>query len=514
MRPAQTPPDKDHRVDNPATAHGPAPVGQASTDEIGRVEARGIHYVPEGDRHSHPRDLAWAMFGPQFGFGNMVFGSFGIVFGLSWWSTFTAVTVGVALGSLIFAGVAIQSPKTGTNNAVSSGAFFGVTGRYLGSLISLVIGLAFFAILVWTSGQTIINVFHRIFDSGTGDVALSIAMLVVSLLSFVLAIYGHATLVASFRFIAIASAGISLLALIVLAGKFRAVHGGSYQLGEYWPTWVLTMVLAALLPITWGPFIGDYGRYIPAKAKASTCALAAGLGIFAGCWLAELIGAFATTTFKDPTTDFATGFPAASPLWFAVLLMIAPGGLANIESAAMCVYNAALDLQAVFWRRTRAQLTFVISAIGLAAAYIALITFDAIKSIEAVATLMLVTVTPWMVIMTIGHLMRHGWYKPMELQAFADRAKTGVYWFTGGFNIKAFVAWGVAVAVGTLFTSTSIITGPLTSHVSGIDLSFTSAAVVGGVLYYALVKIFPERGVMPVASQHEVAISPSVGVVE
>jgi purine-cytosine permease-like protein len=454
------------------------------------------------------------MFGPQFGFGNMVFGSLGIVFGLSWWSTFTAVSVGVALGSLIFAGVAVQSPKTGTNNAVSSGAFFGVTGRYLGSLISLFIGLTFFAILVWTSGQTIVVVFHRIFGTGTGNVALSIAMLVVSLLSFVLAIYGHATLVASFRLIAIASAGVSLLALIVLAGKFHNVDGGSYRLGAYWPTWVLAMALAALLPITWGPFIGDYGRYIPSKAKASTCALAAGLGIFAGCWLAEIVGAFAATTFKEPTTDFATGFPAASPLWFAVLLMIAPGGLANIESAAMCVYNAALDLQAVFWRLTRAQLTFVMSAIGLAAAYIALIAFDAIESIEAFATLMVVTCTPWMVIMTIGHLMRHGRYEPMDLQAFADHAKTGVYWFTGGFNIRALVAWGAAVAVGMLFTSTSIIAGPLTRHVSGIDLSFTSAAVVGGVLYYALVKIFPERGVMPVASQDEGAISPSVGVVK
>src|SRR3954451_2394632 len=111
-------------VDHPAAAHGPAPVGQESADEIGRVEARGIDYVPEGDRHSRPRDLAWAMFGPQFGFGNMVFGSLGIVFGLGWWSTFTAVSVGVALGALIFTGVAVQSPKTGTNNAVSSGAFF------------------------------------------------------------------------------------------------------------------------------------------------------------------------------------------------------------------------------------------------------------------------------------------------------------------------------------------------------------------------------------------------------
>jgi purine-cytosine permease-like protein len=217
----------------------------------------------------------------------------------------------------------------------------------------------------------------------------------------------------------------------------------------------------------------------------------AGLGIFAGCWLAEIVAAFATTTFKDPATDFATGFPAASPLWFAILLMIAPGGLANIESAAMCVYNGALDVHAALWRLTRAQLTFLMSAIGLVAAYVALIAFDAIDSIEAFASLMLVTCTPWMVIMTIGHLMRHGWYEPMDLQAFADRSKTGIYWFTGGFNVKAFAAWGGAVAVGMLFTS----------HVSGVDLSFISAAVVAGVLYYALVKIFPERGVTPVAPQ-------------
>jgi purine-cytosine permease-like protein len=500
-------------VDDPVAVHGPASIAGESADEIGRVEGRGIDYVPEKDRHSNPRNLAWAMFGPQFGFGNMVFGSLGIVFGLSWWSTFTAVTVGVILGSLIFTGVSIQSPKTGTNNAVSSGAFFGVTGRYLGSLISLFIGLAFFAILVWTSGQTIIEVFHRIFGSGTGNVALSIAMLFVSLISFALAIYGHATLVASFRFIAIFSAGVSLLAVLVLSNKFHNVHGGQYLLGKYWPTWVLTMVLAASLPVSWGPFIGDYGRYIPSKAKASTCALYAGLGIFAGCWLSELIGAYAQTAIPDPATPFAIGFPAVAPLWLAILIMIGPGGLANIESAAMSVYNCALDVHAALWRLTRAQLTFAMSVIGLATAYIALIGFKAISSIEAFATLMLVTCTPWMMIMTVGHLMRRGRYEPMDLQAFSNHAKKGVYWFTGGFNIKAFVAWAVATTIGILFASTTIITGPLTKHVSGIDLSFISAAVVGGVLYYALVKIFPEHGVAPATpQQEEIAVPTGVGV--
>ena len=337
-------------------------------------------------------------------------------------------------------------------------------------------------------------------------------MAVVCLISFVLAIYGHATLVASFKFIAISAAGVSFLAVIVLSNKFHNVHGGQYLLGKYWATWALTAVLAASLPVSWGPFIGDYGRYIPSKTKASTCIFWAGLGIFAGCWLSELIGAYVQTTITDPTTPFAIGFPQVSPLWLAILLMLFPGGLANIESAAMSVYNCALDVHAVFFRLTRAQLTFAMSVIGLAAAYIALIAFNAISSIEAFATVMLITCTPWMMIMAVGHIMRRGRYEPMDLQAFTTGAKKGVYWFTGGFNIKAFIAWAVATGVGLLFASTTIITGPLTKHVDGIDLSFISAAVVSSVLYYALVKIFPEQGVAPATPSHEEVIPSSVGV--
>jgi hypothetical protein len=54
----------------------------------------------------------------------------------------------------------------------------------------------------------------------------------------------------------------------------------------------------------------------------------------------------------------------------------------------------------------------------------------------------------------------------------------------------------------------------LTGDVGGIDLSFTSAAVVGGAVYCALVRIFPERGVTPVASQDAVAVPHRFGEIE
>jgi purine-cytosine permease-like protein len=45
--------------------------------------------------------------------------------------------------------------------------------------------------------------------------------------------------------------------------------------------------------------------------------------------------------------------------------------------------------------------------------------------------------------------------------------------------------------IGLLFTSSSIYTGPLVAAVGGIDLSFTSSAIVGALLYYVLMKLIP-----------------------
>ena len=494
------------------TVQGQPGLAVRGIDEVGQIETHGIDYIPQADRHSHPRNLAWAMFGPQFGFGNMVFGSLPIAFGLSWWSSVAAITIGCLIGSLIFAGVCIQAHRTGTNNAVSSGAFFGVTGRYLGSAISLFIGLGFFALLVWTSGLTIVAVFDRMFSTGTGNTALTIAMIAVAIISAGLAIYGHATLVATFRFIALFSFAASIIGVAFIAKDFHAVSGGNYLLGTFWPTWFFSFVLAASLPISWGPFIGDYGRYIPARESELTTAGAGFIGVFSGCLIAMLIGAFATASFKDPSVPFALGFPQAVPLFAAILLMLGPGGLANIESAAMSVYNCALDVHALFWRISRALLTVIMSVIAVIVAWVGLVHYDEFTSIEAFVTIMLVTCTPWMVIMTIGHFMRRGQYYTLDLQAFALPGKKGVYWFWNGLNWRAFVAWGAATGFGLLFSVQSLFTGPLADNVKSVDISFLVSAAVGGVLYYLFVKLSPERGVIP--GEANAGGEPALGMAE
>ncbi len=52
-----------------------------------------------------------------------------VTFGLGWWQAASAVVVGSALGSALLAPTRGHRTRTGTNNPVSSGAFFGVGGR-------------------------------------------------------------------------------------------------------------------------------------------------------------------------------------------------------------------------------------------------------------------------------------------------------------------------------------------------------------------------------------------------
>src|SRR6202044_1140539 len=94
-----------------------------------------------------------------------VLGAFPIIFGLSFWQAAAATVLGVLLGSFILAPMAVFGPLTGTNNAVSSSAHFGVVGRILGSFLSLLTAVAFFSISVWASGDAVVGAVHALFGA-------------------------------------------------------------------------------------------------------------------------------------------------------------------------------------------------------------------------------------------------------------------------------------------------------------------------------------------------------------
>src|SRR3954464_15905455 len=118
-------------------AAAPLVAGPTAGDRLGHIEESGIEFIPEAARDSRPANLAAVFFGGNLAFSVIVFGWLPINLGLGWWSTVTACAVGLAIGPLVTVAMALLGPRTGTNNMVSSGAHFGVTGRLVRYALTL-----------------------------------------------------------------------------------------------------------------------------------------------------------------------------------------------------------------------------------------------------------------------------------------------------------------------------------------------------------------------------------------
>ena len=82
-------------------------------DRVGRIEETGIDYIPEAARDSRPANLAMVFFGGNLAFSVIVFGWLPITFGLSWWSAVSASALGLAIGTLVTAPLALIGTRDG-----------------------------------------------------------------------------------------------------------------------------------------------------------------------------------------------------------------------------------------------------------------------------------------------------------------------------------------------------------------------------------------------------------------
>ena len=494
-------------------------------DEIGRIETRGVDYVPPEERHSPPNELAAVFFGAQMCLGIIVLGSLPVLFGLGWWASFWAITVGTLVGTAFFGPMALLGPRTGTNSAVSSGASFGVVGRLIPSLVVVVIAVGFYALAVWTGAQAIVAGANRLFDMPIGDLQLAIAYAVIGAITVLVALVGHATVVAAAKVLAPLLALLLVIGIIIKLPDFHADYaGGDYLLGGFWSTWLLAMVTAAGLPLSYAPFVNDYARYLPAN-QARRGAWMASIGVFVGCWFALIFAAYFTTMFPDLSVDFVFGLVDASPTWFAIPLIVV-GLLGGCGQGAVALYGSGLITSALLPQLDRVKATMAISAIGLALVYLGSLVWDSVSSVSAFITLLIVVTAPWLVISVLGHLAVRGRYAPLDLQYQSHNGARSIYWYNGGWNLFAIAAWVPSVIVGLMLANTPpVLEGPWRNVAGGVDLSFVSASLLAFLIYGTFLLASRERVVAtpsrtggyraaPSAAAHSEAINPPTSGIE
>lgn len=468
----------------------PTPTG---ADRAGRVEHRGIDMVPPEQRHSSVREFLWIWHSAQFSLGIVVLGALPITFGLGWWASVNAVLLGLLLGTAVFAPLVRFGKRTGTNDPISSGAHFGVRGRMIANLITAVVALGFYAIAVWTGASAMLVAGQRLLGTPTDAAALAVAIPLVAGSVAVVAVYGHRTLLATYKLMTFVGGAVLLALVLVLIPRFDPGYtGGPYVLDGFWPTWLLAVSFAATLPISYSTFQGDYSRYLRPEISDRSAMLWTGVSMYTSNAAALLVGAYVTTVLADPGQPWVIGVAAVVPTWFIAVVVLF-GLVGTVPQGGLCLYAAGLSANSVFWRSSRAATTLVMSVLGTVVLYLGAIAYDAIDSISAFVLVLLVLVSPWAAIMLVGFTLQRGHYDPLDLHTFTTPHRRGRYWYTRGVNPRAICAFVPAVALGLLFVDNPLYVGPLAELTGGIDLSWVVPFAVAALLYLLANWIAPER---------------------
>ncbi|MFE8146751.1 cytosine permease [Brenneria goodwinii] len=464
------------------------------------IETFGIEQIPDDRRDASPLDLFRLTFGGANTFATSVLGSFPILFGLSFQAGFLAIIIGVVTGALILAPMGIFGALNGTNNAVSSGAHFGVHGRIVGSFLSLLTAVAFFSLSVWSSGDALIGGAHRLLGVAENDVTLGLAYGMFAMLVLIVCIYGFRFMLWVNKIAVFASSLMFLLGVFAFSGTFDPGFSGSLALGEpgFWAAFIGAILLTMSNPISFGAFLGDWSRYIPrhtAKIRIMTAVFAAQLAtlipfVFGLC-TASVVATHAPQYVAD--NNYVGGLLAVSPIWFflPVCLIAIIGGMSTGTTA---LYGTGLDMSSIFPRLlSRAQATLLIGVAAITFIFIGRFAFNLVQSVSTFAVLIVTCTSPWIVIMIIGLIVRRGFYHADDLQVFTRGQRGGRYWFHHGWNWRGLGAWIPSAGAGLcLVNIPGQFVGPFGDLAGGIDVSLPVTLGLATLLYLALLRAFPE----------------------
>ncbi|MFF9866895.1 cytosine permease [Streptomyces sp. NPDC013953] len=463
------------------------------------IEQHGVDTIPEAERTSGPRDLMSILVGSNLCLGVIVFGWLPVSFGLGLWPAVSSIVAGTILGVAVTAPLALVSLRTATNLSTSSGAFFGVRGRLVGSVVGLLLSLGYTALTLWIGGDVVLGTLSRLFDVPTGAGAHTLVYALLAGCTVVAAVYGYRLLLRLSRVLTLGMTLLLVLGIVAYAGDFTTAPPPDtpYLLGSFWPTWLLSAVAAGLSgPIAFITLLGDYTRYVsprrhsPRSVWRATCA-----GLLAGLLLPQLFGTF-TALAARAGADYAGPLVGTAAPWYLLPLLVAASA-GSVGNAGLMLYSMGLDLDAIVPRATRTTATLVVAAVATAFVFVGHFAWVAQSAMTSFVLLLTAIGTPWAVITLMGHLRCGGAYDPEALQVLNRRARGGAYWFRAGWEPRATAAWALGAAVGLASVSTPLYEGPLLALTGGVDCSFILSGLAGGLLYAALTALSPATAPEP-----------------
>lgn len=457
---------------------------EVTSDEFGKVETRGIDFIPLDERHGEPRALLAVWAASNINFLYILLGGLLTVFGLNVWQAMTAVIV----GNLFWAAIgvmAISGPVAGAPTSVIMRTMFGVNGNRINlALFVWPIFIAYEAINLCVgalAGYAMVEAWGASLST-----PVQVAIVVVTAgVTLAISVYGHATIMRMSTLFA------AILAVVMLVlGAFVIAHADwAFQpptvlsWGAMWATMAAGTAIIAAAPLSWG-ISPDYARYLPPDTSAKAVAWWTALGGFIPSVALGGVGVLAGTVID--MTDAQANLAEIVPGWFYPLFLcvIVVGSMAN---NVLTMYSSGLCLQAVGIPLRRAVTVLFDGLLGTAIACYALFVSDFTSALSNILELTILLIGPSVAIYVTDQWLRRNRYDGVALN---DISSTSIAWYTGGFNIAGFAAFLSGAASAALFVQNDAFAGVLGTKLGGADLSWIVGPVVSSCVYIVVTKVY------------------------
>jgi len=347
----------------------------------------------------------------------------------------------------------------------------------------------------------VVGAAHALFRVPESETLFAVAYGVFAASVLIVCIYGYGVMLFVNKVAVVASSLLFVIGLWAFWPAFDSHFAGSHLAwgsSAFWPVFVSASLIALSNPISFGAFLGDWSRYLPRRTHKGrligATVLAQVLTLLPFCF-----GALTASIMAQQApaylarADYSGGLLAVSPGWFfAPLFLLAV--LSGMSTGTTSLYGTGLDFSSVFPRLSRPRATLFIGLISCVLIFIGRFYFTLISSITTFVSLIVVTTTPWMVVMMIGYVIRRGYYLPEAMQVFNRGETGGVYWFKGGWNLAGMTAWIVSAIVALLMVDIPDHYVGALARMSGadLDLSLLAALVLPAILYPLCLVAFPE----------------------
>lgn len=437
-------------------------------------ETRSIDYIPPRERHGQPFSQFTLWFGGNLQITAIVTGALAVVLGGDVvWSL-----VGLLVGQIVGAGImslhAIQGPRLGLPQMITSRMQFGVFGAVIPLVLVCIMYVGFSASGTVLAGQALAKLIHV--SNATGMVVFSALIVVIAVLGYRV-IHQLGKLASVIGVLTFACLFITLLSTHDLSAVWQNRH---FTLANF----LLAVSLSSSWQIAFCPYVSDYSRYLPADVSARTlfCSVFFGsmTGTQASMTLGVIVAAIAGKAFSGNEVGYIVSLGSSANMAIVIYFAICFGKITFTTLNAYGSFMSLTTIVSAFRQQTslsRAGRVMFVTAMVTLACVIALLSEPAfLKSFTHFMLFLLAFFVPWSAIsLTDFYLITHG---KVDIPALSQ--PDGRY---GRWNGAGISVYFLGVLVQLPFIDNPLYHGSLTWIFAGNDISWIIGWIVTALLW-------------------------------